>query len=130
MLDLGALLLWLFGQPFPAGEHQFPLLDADLVQALTTLGGFAIGAALVASIQHARYRHSAAVLLVGYAIFGVMAAVAEHRITLATDFPTITVLRKDRDQAIAVTAIALAGVLWLYWRRLAAADRRAMEPRA
>ena len=50
---------------------------------------------LATLIRDVRFRHSAAVLLAGYAAFGLMAAVAEHRIELATDFPGITALRKD-----------------------------------
>jgi hypothetical protein len=86
------------------------------------VGGLAIGAALVTLIHDVRFRHSAVVLLAGYAAFGLMAAVAEHRIELATDFPGVTALRSDRDLADAITAFALAGVLWLYWRRVAAFD--------
>lgn len=127
MLDLGSLIAWSFGRPFPIGEHQLHALDAELVQLVATLGGLIIGAALIASISDVRHRHSAVVLLIGYAIFGVLAAVAEHRIGLATDFPTITALRRDRDQAVAIAAIALAAVLWLYWRRLTVAARRPLE---
>lgn len=81
-----------------------------------------IGAALVTSIPDVRFRHSAAVLLAGYAVFGLIAAVTEHRIELATDFPGITALRTNRDLADAITAFALAGVLWSYWRRVAASS--------
>jgi hypothetical protein len=76
----------------------------------------------VTSIRATRFRHSAVVLLAGYAVFGVIAAVAEHRIQVATDFPGITALRRDRDLADAITAFTLAGVLWLYWRRVAASN--------
>ena len=117
--DLSSLILWSFGGPFPMGPRQ---LDAELVQILATVGGLAIGAALVTLIRDVRFRHSAVVLLAGYAAFGLMAAVAEHRIELATDFPGVTALRRDRDLADAITAFALAGVLWLYWRRVAASD--------
>jgi MFS family permease len=128
--DLSALILWSFGGPFPTRSGQ---LDATLVQILATVGGVAIGAALVTSIRDVRFRHSAVVLLAGYAAFGVMAAVAEHRIELATDFPGITALRRDRDLSDAITAATLAGVLWLYWRRVAASDlpgATPQEPRA
>ncbi|HSR96010.1 MAG TPA: hypothetical protein VLM79_03015 [Kofleriaceae bacterium] len=120
--DLGALIMWSLGGPFPKGPHQLPL-DPELVQILTTTGGLVIGAALVTSIRDARFRHSAFVLLAGYAAFGVVAALAEHRIELATDFPTIVSLRKNRDLADAVTSLALAAVLWLYWRRSTASTR-------
>ena len=119
--DLGSLIVWSLGGSFPTGPHQ---LDAELVQILATAGGLAIGAALVTSIHDVRYRHSGLVLLAGYAAFGVIAAVAEHRIELATDFPGITALRKDRDLAEAITAFALAGVMWHYWRRVARAAGR------
>ncbi len=118
-MDLGALILWSLGGPFPMGPHQLRLLDADLVQILATLGGLAIGAALVAAIHDVRFRHSAYVLLAGYAAFGLIATVTEHRIDLATDFPSISALRRNRDLADTITDVALAGVLWLYWRRVA-----------
>jgi hypothetical protein len=117
--DLGALILWSLGGPLPMGPHQLRQLDPELVQILANAGGLAIGAAVMTSIPDVRSRHSAAVLLAGYAAFGLIAIVAEHRIGLATDFPAITALRKDRDLANAITAFALAGVLWLYWRRVA-----------
>jgi len=117
--DLSSLILWSLGGPFPMGPHQLRQLDPELVRILATVGGLALGAALVTSIPDARFRHSAAVLLAGYAAFGLIAAVTEHRIELATDFPAITALRKNRDQADAITAFALAAVLWLYWRRFA-----------
>ena len=115
--DLGALIGWSLGGPFPMGPHQLRQLDPELVQLLTTAGGLVVGVALVTSIPHVRFRHSAFVLLAGYAAFGLVAAVSEHRIELATDFPTIAGLRKNRDLADAITALALAAVLWLYWRR-------------
>jgi hypothetical protein len=121
MVDLGALILWLLGGTFPVGRHQLQSLDAELVQIIATLGGLVIGAALAAAIREPRFRHSALVLLVGYAVFGVIAALGEHRIDLAADFPTIVALRRDRDLAGAISDIALAGLLWLYWRRVAAA---------
>jgi hypothetical protein len=121
-VDLSSLILWSFGGPFPVGPHQLRQLDADLVQILATVGGLVIGAALVTAIRDARFRHSAYVLLAGYAAFGLIAAVAEHRIELATDFPSITALRRNRDLADAITAFALAGVLWLYWRRVASSN--------
>ena len=117
--DLSSLILWSLGGPFPIGPHQLRQLDADLVQILSTVGGLAIGAALVTAIHDARFRHSAYVLLAGYAVFGVIAAVAEHRIELATDFPSIAALRRNRDLADTITDFALAGMLWLYWRRVA-----------
>jgi hypothetical protein len=123
--DLTALILWSFGGPFPMGPHQLRQLDAGLVQALATAGGLGIGAALVTSIRDVRVRHSAIVLLAGYAVFGVIAAVAEHRIELATDFPGITALRRNRDLADEITAFALAAMLWLYWRRVVAPELRA-----
>jgi hypothetical protein len=122
--DLSSLILWSLGGPIPIGPHQPRQLDPELVQILATVGGLAIGAALVTSIREARFRHAAVVLLAGYAVFGALAAVAEHRIDLATDFPGITALRKDRDLADTVQAFPLAGVLWLYWRRVAVAHLR------
>jgi hypothetical protein len=124
MADLGALTLWSLGGTFPVGRHQLQLLDAELVQIIAMLGGLAIGVALVTAIREPRFRHSALVLLVGYAAFGLIAAVGEHRIDVAADFPSIVALRKDRDLAGAITDIALAGVLWLYWRRVAAPSAR------
>lgn len=121
-VDLGALIAWSLGGPFPRGAHPLQL-DPELVQILTTMGGLVIGGALVTSIRDARFRHSAFVLLAGYAAFGLVAALAEHRIEVATDFPTIASLRKNRDLADAVTSLALAAVLWLYWRRSTAATR-------
>jgi len=120
--DESSLILWSFGGPFPVGPHQLRQLDAELVQILATLGGLVIGAALVTSIREVRFRHSAAVLLTGYAVFGLIAAVSEHRIELATDFPSIWALRGNRDLADAITGFALAGVLWLYWRRVVASS--------
>jgi hypothetical protein len=120
--DLSSLILWSFGGPFPLGSHQLRQLDAELVQILATLGGLAIGSALITSIRDARFRHSALVLLAGYAAFGLIAAVSEHRIELASDFPGVTALRKNRDLADEITGFALAGVLWLYWRRVAASS--------
>lgn len=120
--DISSLILWSLGGPFPLGPHQVRQLDADLVQVLVTAGGLAIGAALVASIRDVRSRHSAVVLLAGYAVFGVMAAVADHRIELATDFPAVAALRRNRDLADAIRAFALAAVLWLYWRRVATSN--------
>jgi len=122
--DESSLILWSLGGPFPVGPHQLRQLDAELVQILATLGGLAIGAALVTSIREVRFRHSAAVLLAGYAVFGLVAAVSEHRIELATDFPSIWALRGNRDLAGAITGFALAGVLWLYWRRVVASSAR------
>jgi ABC-type uncharacterized transport system permease subunit len=81
-----------------------------------------IGAVLVTSIRDVRFRHSAVVLLAGYAAFGLIAAVTEHRIELAIDFPALTALRRNRDLAAAITAFALAGALWLYWRRVTASN--------
>jgi hypothetical protein len=120
--DLSALIHWSLGGPFPMGPHQLRQLDAELVQLLTAAGGLVVGAALVTSIRDARFRHSAVVLLAGYAVFCMIAAGAEHRIELAPDFPSITALRRSRDLADAIAAFALAGVLWLYWRRAAASD--------
>ena len=122
MADLGALILWSLGGTFPVGRHQLRVLDAELVQIVATLGGVAIGAALVTAIRESRFRHSAMILLAGYAAFGLSAAVGEHRIDLAQDFPTIVTLRRDRDLAGAITDVALAGMLWLYWRRVAASN--------
>jgi hypothetical protein len=118
--DVSSLIGWSLGAPFPMGSHQLRQLDAELIQVLATVGGLVIGAALVTSIRDARFRHSAVILLAGYAVFGLIVAIAEHRIELATDFPGITGLRKNRDLADAITAFALAGVLWSYWRRVAA----------
>lgn len=122
MADLGALVLWSLGGTFPVGPHQLRVLDAELVQIVTTLGGLAIGTALVTAIRESRFRHSAMILLAGYAAFGLIAAVGEHRIELAQDFPTIATLRRDRDLADAITDLALAGMLWLYWRRVVASS--------
>jgi hypothetical protein len=122
-VDVSSLILSSLGGPVPMGPQQLRQLDAELVQILVTVGGLAIGAGLVTSIRDVRFRHSAIVLLAGYAVFGVIAAVAEHRIALATDFPTIAALRKNRDLADAIQAFAMAGVLWLYWRRVAASNR-------
>jgi hypothetical protein len=118
--DVSALVVWSLGGPFPTGLHQLTQLDAELIQIVATVGGLGIGGALVTAIRDARFRHSAVVLLAGYAVFGLIAAVAEHRIELATDFPSITALRSHRDLADAIAAFALGGVLWLYWRRVAA----------
>lgn len=120
MADLSALILWSLGGTFPVGRHQLGVLDAEFVQIVATLGGLAIGAALVMAIRESRFRHSAMILLAGYAAFGLIAAVGEHRIDLAADFPSIVALRRDRDLADAITDVALAGMLWLYWRRVAA----------
>ena len=120
MADLGALILWSLGGTFPVGRHQLRVLDAELVQIVATLGGVAIGVALVTAIRESRFRHSAMILLAGYAAFGLSIAVGEHRIDLAQDFPTIATLRRDRDLASAITDLALAGMLWLYWRRVVA----------
>jgi hypothetical protein len=131
--DLGSMIVWSLGGPLPTGPHLLPQLDADLVQILATIGGLVIGAALVISIRDARFRHSAYALLAGHAVFGVIAAAAEHRIALATDFPSIAALRRNRDMTDVIAAVALAGVLWLYWRRVASANRpRAtiQEPRS
>jgi hypothetical protein len=119
--DLGARILESLGRPLPTGPHPLPQLDADLVQILATIGGLVIGAALVTAIRDPRFRHSAYALLAGHAVFGVIAAVAEHRIAIAADFPSIVALRKSRDMTDVIAAVALAGVLWLYWRRVAAA---------
>jgi hypothetical protein len=127
--DLSSLILWSLGGPFPMGPHQLRQLDADLVQILATVGGLVIGVAIVTAIRDVRFRHSAYVLLAGYAAFGLIAAVAEHRIELATDFPGITALRKNRDLADAITDFALAGVLWLYWRRVASSNLPRAETR-
>lgn len=116
--DLSSLIVWSLGGPSPLGPQQVRRLDAELVQVLATAGGVMIGAALVTSIRDARFRHSALVLLAGYAAFGVIAAIAEHRIDLATDFPGITALRRNRDLADVIKAFALAGVAWQYWRQV------------
>ncbi len=121
-VDLSSLIHWSLGGQYPMGPHQLRELDAELVQILATVGGLVIGGALVTSIHDMRVRHSAVVLLAGYAVFGVIAAVAEHRIALAIDFPTLTALGRNRDRADAVAAFALAAMLWLYWRRVAASN--------
>jgi hypothetical protein len=123
--DLGARIVSSLGGPLPTGPHPLPRLDADLVQILATVGGLGIGAALVTAIRDPRFRHSAYALLAGHAVFGLIAAVAEHRIALATDFPSIVALRRNRDMAAVIAAFALAGVLWQYWRRVAVPGRRA-----
>jgi hypothetical protein len=120
MADLGALTFWSLGGSFPVGRHQLRVLDAELVQIVATLGGLAIGAALVMAIREPRFRHSAMILLAGHAAFALIAAVGEHRIDLAADFPSIVALRKDRDLADVIADVALAGMLWLYWRRVVA----------
>jgi len=127
-VDLSSLIRWSLGAQFPMGPHQLRQIDADLVQLIATVGGIVLGASLVTSIRDLRVRHSAVVLLVGYAAFGLAAAVAEHRIELATDFSGITALRSDRDLADVIRAFALAGVLWLYWRRVAASHPPARQP--
>ena len=131
--DLGSLIVWSLGGTAPMGPHQLRELDAGLVQILATGGGLVIGAALVTSIRDVRARHSTVALLVGYAVFGLLVAAAEHRIALATDFPTLAALRKNRDLADAIRAFALAGVMWRCWRQAAAsAPPRAIRrgPRA
>jgi hypothetical protein len=115
-LDASSLVRWSLGGPFPMARHQLGLIAPEWVQMLATAGGLMIGAALVTSIRDARFRHSAIVLLVGYAGFGLSTAVTEHRIELATDFPSIAALRRDRELADVIAAGALAGVLWLSWR--------------
>jgi hypothetical protein len=75
---------------------------------------------VAASFRDLRTRHSAIVLLVGYAVFGLLVARAEHRIELVTDFPGLIALRKDRDLADAIRSFALAGLMWQYWRQIAA----------
>src|SRR5437868_3087594 len=67
------------------------LLDAEFVRRVATLGGLALGGAVVPAIREVRFRHSAMILLAGYAVFGVIAARCEHRIALAVDFPSIVV---------------------------------------
>jgi hypothetical protein len=119
-----ALLRWSLGGSYPTGPHQLLPLDAELVRILATLGGLAIGAALVTTIRDVRARHSAIVLLAGYVTFGVIGASNEYQIGLAMDYPSIAALRKHRALADAITAVALAAVLWLYWRRVAAASTR------
>ncbi|HEX3760902.1 MAG TPA: hypothetical protein VHW23_19530 [Kofleriaceae bacterium] len=119
-VDLTSLIVGSLGGPPPPGPQELRRLDPELVQILTTAGGLLIGAALVTSIRDSRFRHSAVVLLAGYAAFGLIAAVTLHRIELAADFPSIVALRENGDLADAITAFALAGVLWLYWRRVVA----------
>ena len=126
--DVSSLVRWSLGGPFPMGRHQLGQIDPELVQILATVGGLVIGAALVTSIRDARFRHSAIVLLVGYAVFGLSAAVTEHRIELATDFPNIAALHRERELADVIAAVALAGVLWLYWRQVAASSPRDVGP--
>jgi hypothetical protein len=112
--DIGSLIVWSLGRPSTVDSH--PLHDTELVQILATAGGVMLGGALVTSIRDVRFRHSAIALLAGYAVFGLLAAVADRRIDLATDFPRVAALRNDRDLANAIGAFALAGVLWQYWR--------------
>jgi len=131
--DLSSLIVWSLGGTAPMGPHQLRELDAGLVQVLSTAGGLVVGSAFVTSIRDLRIRHSAVVLLVGYAVFGLLVAAAEHRIALATDFPSLTVARRNRDLADAVRSFALAGVMWQCWRQVAAlATPRAtsLSPRA
>jgi hypothetical protein len=118
--DLSSLIVWSLGGIAPMGPHQLRELDAGLVQILATVGGLAIGAAVATSFREVRTRHSAIVLLVGYAVFGLLVARAEHRIELVTDFPSLTALRKDRDVADAIRSLALAALMWQCWRQVAA----------
>jgi hypothetical protein len=127
--DISSLIVVSLGRPLPVGLPQLRQFDPELVQILVTVGGLAIGAALVTSIRDVRFRHSAIILLVGYAGFGVLAAVSEYRIELATDFPGIAGLRRNRELADAIRAFALAGVLWLYWRRVVASSDSGVAPR-
>jgi|GEM_PF-5142580 len=117
--DLGALIGGALGGPAPMGPHQLRVLDAGLVQAVATVGGLVIGSAIASSFHDARTRHSAVVLLVGYAVFGLLVAGTEHRIELVTDFPGLTALRKDRDLADAIRSFAQAGLMWQCWRQVA-----------
>ena len=117
--DTSSMIHWSLGGPFPMGSDQLLRLDADFVQLVATVGGLAIGVALVTAIRDVRARHSAVVLLAGYVLFGLIAAGTEYEIGLATDFPAIAALRKHRSLADAITALTFAGVLWLYWRRVA-----------
>lgn len=118
--ELTSLIVGSLGGPPPPGPEELRQLDPELAQLLTTAGGLLIGAALVVSIRDSRFRHSAVVLLVGHAALGLVAAVTLHRIELAADFPSIVGLRENRELADAIAAFALAGVLWLYWRRAVA----------
>jgi hypothetical protein len=124
--DISSLIHWSLGGSFLMGPHQLFPRDAELVQVMATVGGLAIGAALVAAVRDVRARHSAIVLLAGYVTFGLIAAGTEYQIGLATDFPAIAALRKHRSLADAITALTFAGVLWLYWRRVAASVPRAV----
>ncbi|HET9624169.1 MAG TPA: hypothetical protein VFP84_22505 [Kofleriaceae bacterium] len=115
--DTGALVLWSLGAPYPLGAHQLQL-DPTSVQIVATLGGLALGVALVREIREPRFQHSALILLAGCAVFGVIAALREHRIELAAGLPDVVALRRERDFAAAITNVTLAGVLWMYWRRV------------
>jgi hypothetical protein len=123
--DLGPLFLGVLGAPYPLGLHQLRGVDPALVQIIATLGGLAIGAALVLAMREARFRHSAMILLASFAVFGVLAAIREHRIELATNLASIVPIRNDRDLAVVIAHGALAGVLWMYWRRVVSSSRTA-----
>jgi hypothetical protein len=115
--DLGAAIAWALGGPAPVGVHRLDQVPAALVEIVATAGGVALGAAIARSFRDVRTRHSAVVLLVGYAIFGLLVAGAEHRIALVTDFPGLVALRRSRDLADSIRSFALAGVLWQAWRQ-------------
>jgi hypothetical protein len=126
--DLSSLIVWALGGIAPMGPHQLRALGAGLVQVVATAGGLVIGSVVATSFRDLRTRHSAIVLLVGYAVFGLLVARAEHRIELVTDFPGLTALRKDRDLADAIRSFALAGLMWQYWRQIATAVSRSARP--
>jgi len=109
---IGMTVGWL-AQAVALEPLRYTLLDAALAQGIATVSGVALGVALARTIGEPRIRHSAMVLLFGYAVLGGLTALTEHRIALSLDYPTIVVLRQDRDFTAAISDIALAGVLWL-----------------
>ncbi|HWO25091.1 MAG TPA: hypothetical protein VNO30_40410 [Kofleriaceae bacterium] len=120
--NLVAVITWLLGGAFRAGPLQIRQFDAMLVQLLITIGGAMIGGALIVAIHPRRPRLAAFALLAGYVACGVLIAIEERRLDRATDPVDITSLRSKRDVVAAVAAIALAGVLRLYWRHLAVSN--------
>ncbi|MEO7732091.1 MAG: hypothetical protein ABIY55_14045, partial [Kofleriaceae bacterium] len=115
---------------FPMGVHQLRQLDPELVQIIATAGGLGLGAAMAAAIPDVRIRHSAVVLLAGYAVCGLISALGEHRLALATEFPGISALRRDQHLTDELRAFAFAGVLWQYSRTVVASAQRRASPGA
>ena len=67
MADLSALILWSLGGTFPMDASA--RVDAGHVQ-IVARGRRGDRAALVTAIREPRFRHSAMILLAGYAAFG------------------------------------------------------------